>query len=144
MNELLHYGKVEDGEVYLEDLNTYLKVLHELEGRRIQLSVEERSLSKTEKQRNTYFGIIIGKYMMNSEAFRGWTKEECDDFLGYKFRRSSKEIRRIRSGSIHHHEYIVPIHKLNRKSMSQFIDQCIIYLADEFGINVEIDGEGKE
>jgi hypothetical protein len=135
------YGKVEDGQIYLEDINLYHRLVHELEGRRIEILIDEMSLSKTEKQRNTYYGIIIRKYMMNSEIFGGWTVQECDDYLGYKFRISIKSIRLKNTDKYIDREYMIPIHKLNRKAMAGYIDQCIAYLQTELGIEIEIDSE---
>jgi len=128
------FGKVMDGQVFLEDLDLYHSLVSELEGERIQLTVDQMKLSKTEKQINTYFGIIIRKYMMQSEQFRGWTPKECDDYLGYKFRMDVKQIRRLKTATVQTVEYIIPLSKLSRKAMSEYINQVILYLQEELGI----------
>jgi hypothetical protein len=141
MSKPILFGKVIDGQVFLEDLDLYHNLVNDLEGSSIQLSINEMSLSKTEKQKNTYFGIIIRKHMMESEAFGGWTILECDDYLGYKFRRDTKNVKSIKSSTSRLVEYIVPISKLNRRDMSEFMNQVIAYLTQELSIEIEIDGE---
>lgn len=137
------FGIVQNGDIYLEDLDLYENLVNELEGKRIQIDLNPLSLSPTEQQRNTYFGIIIRKHMMLSEAFKGWTVQECDDYLGYKFRRGVKFIRRKNSNSQQAVEYIIPLSKLNRKKLSEYIDACIRYLQEELEIEIKINEASK-
>lgn len=136
------FGKIEDGKVMLTDINLYHGIVHELEGKRIQIKIEELSLKYTDKQLNTYFGIIIGKHIMNISDFAGWTKDEIDNFLASKFR---TEIKTIRDPSDMSESkmvsFIIPITKLNRKQFSRFIEEVILYLNEEYQLDIVIESE---
>ena len=134
-------GKVLNGKVMLQDAKLYSLLVQELEGRDIMLQIDRYSPDKSSEQLNTYWGIIIGKYMMQSPDFEGWTKTEIDDYLGDKFRYEYRKIRKYGQPEKEIVKQIIPLSskKFRMKDMALFIEQVIQYLATEHQIFVEIE-----
>lgn len=135
------FGKIEDGKVMLSDINLYHGLVHELEGKRIQIKIEELNLKYTDRQLNTYFGILIGKYVMNISDFAGWTKDEIDNYFGSKFRTEYKSVRGLNNESDKMIHQIIPITKLSRKQFSKFIEEVILYLNENYQLDIVIETE---
>jgi len=134
-------GKVEDDKLMLEDLGLYHNLVHELNGKFIQLQIVEREFSKTEAQLNTYYGIIIGKYIMGHEDFGGWTKEEIDTYLGSMFRIEFVSVKDPNTDSKEVKEQIIRVSRMKRRAMTVFMEDVIRYLAESHDIKVEINAE---
>lgn len=137
MSTPLLYGKIQDGVIYVEDINTYHQVKHSLEGKRIQIKLEPFRQSVTEQQYNFYWGIVIGQYCLPEEQFGGWSKEEVDHYLGYNLR-SKYLLLKKHDGT--KPEYVVTIPSVShfsRAEMAEYIQNVIVFLSIYHKIVIE-------
>lgn len=130
-------GRIQDGVLLLNDLKLYHKVVHELEGKSIQLELKKLQLDFTEQQNNYYWGVIIRKHCMNHSDFAGWTEREIDHYLGSALRIERIHVRGCHTQPDKQLVSIIPISRLKLDEYRKFIDDAIIYLAMEHTIIVE-------
>lgn len=135
--QIRHYGIMKSRKIHLHNLPLYEKNADALEGKRIEFVMKEEHEKPSHDQHAYYRGGVI-ETGLTAECFGGWTadelhKEFADTFLG-----TSILVRIVRKdGSIvqHTRRDVPSLADLNKKEMSEYVEKCIAFLAQE-GITV--------
>lgn len=92
------------------------------QGREFEVIIRLYQSNKTTEQLGYYWGVVV-KYFMN---WSGHTKNECDQIL-------KEECAEPHKFTFDGSDYIArkSIAKMGIREMSEYIDQCIIYLASQ-------------
>lgn len=128
-----HRFKVVNGEFVWEDKDVFDYVKKELEGKNGYAIIKEEEKDITPNQFAYYFGGIIRKECMNSNAFLGWTEMEIHDYLLREVEGNVK-VAKTPHGNV---AFIsTPDFKLFRKNkMAEYITKVIALLQTEFDIH---------
>ncbi len=131
--QIRHYGIVRGKKILLHNLPLFNKNIESLEGKQIEFTIKEKHETPTTDQYAYYRGGII-ETALTAECFGGWTGDEVDKYfsdkhLGYNV----EQIIRKKSGVEHRLTRVIPSKDSSfpRKKMAEFIDKCIMELAEE-------------
>lgn len=127
-----HSGNARDGIAYLDNADLYVENLKSLDGKRIQVTVEEYKEAKTPEQLGYFFGGILPT-AMEHESFGGWEKEEIREYLEGKFLQKTY-VKQVNGENVC--VFITQtVGDLNKQELSAFIDKVLSFLAT-MGIQV--------
>lgn len=127
-----HHGNIENGIVYFYNLKLYEENVKQLEGKEIEVIIQEKHEEPTVDQHGYFRGGIVPT-ALESEKFGGWSEEEFVDFLKNKF--LSRVILKEVGGKKYTIVRLESFTKISKKMMSEFIDKTLNFLAEE-GIDV--------
>ncbi len=129
-----HYGVIRNGKVRLHNLTLYNRNKEQLEGKQIEFTIKEIHESPTTDQYAYYRGAVI-ETALTAECFGGWTGDEVDKELSDMFLGINRmvEYKRKDGTVISKITRYVPSKDSSfpKKQMAEFIDKCIIFLAQE-------------
>ncbi len=129
-----HYGIIRNGKVRLHNLPLYNINKDALEGKQIEFTIKEIHERPTLDQYAYYRGAVI-ETALTAECFGGWTADEIDKelsdlFLGInrmvEYTRKEGTITKKITRHVPSKDSSFP-----KKAMAEFIDKCIMFLAQE-------------
>lgn len=121
-----HFGSINNGKLYLIDLPSYQANLNSLEGKEVEVIIEEKFEETTTNEHAYYRGVII-PVALSCEVFHGWNKDELHVYLTDRFLGQDiiKEIKGIRVTS----RFIPSTANIGKRKMAQFITDVLQWLA---------------
>ena len=125
---LKHKGKVIDGQLHLNNVDYYTHCLKGLEGKDIEVTVQEKEKDPTLRQYGYYFGVVLPN-ALEDETFGGWTKEELDAYLKSNFLQKSK-MKIINNVPIEL-KYSPSKAQISKEEMTEFLRKVITFLAQQ-------------
>ena len=129
-----HYGVVRNGKVRLHNLKLYNINKEALEGKQIEFTIKEVHESPTLDQYAYYRGAVI-ETALTAECFGGWSGDEVDKELSDMFLGIDRMVEYTRKDGdkVNKITRYVPSKdgSFPKKSMAEFIDKCIMFLAQE-------------
>ena len=124
-----HRGRVEKGNVILDNRNRYLVNLASLEGKRIELSIKKEKSQRSLNQNAYYFGVVVEIL----SDFTGYEREEMHEALKEKFLSSEIDehgLRKIKSTT-----------KLKTTEMEDYLERIRRWAATELNCYVPLPNE---
>jgi len=121
--KLKHTGKIEQGQLILDDEYLFNQQKLSLEGKRIQMTLEKYKTQRSLRQNAFYWGVVI-------PIIGDWTGELEEDIIHNGLKKKflgGKEIKGI--------EMVKSTKKLTTTEFELFIDKIRIWLMEE-GINL--------
>ena len=129
-----HYFKVIGGKFVWESPDMFEYIKRNLEGKRGFAVITEVSEDISMNQYAYYFGGIIRKECMNSEAFQSMKERDIHNFLLRELRGSAQVIT-DKNGNNRIVEQLPDFGSFGKKAMAQYISEVIAYLQTEFDIH---------
>ncbi len=129
-----HRGIVKSGQFLPDRPDMLNKEFSSFEDKRIIVSIEKETKSRTPSQLGYYFGGIIQGECMNSNSFSGWTKEEIHQYFMKKLRRYSKTMHYESEDRTIIQYFTEDFSAYNREKMTKYIEDVKNYLANEESI----------
>lgn len=136
--QIRHYGIIKNKKVLLHNITLYNRNIESLEGKQIEFTIKEIHESPTLDQYAYYRGGVI-ETALTAECFGGWSGDEVDKELSDMFLGINRmvEYKRKDGSIVSKITRFVPSKDSSfpKKSMAEFIDKCIMFLAQE-GVEV--------
>ena len=132
-SRVLFKGTVKNHRVIFDYPSLWESRLSQLEGSRVQLTLDAEEKPKSISQLGYYYGGIIEATCLASTVFEGWTKDEVHEHLVSKLRSYAKEL--IYPDG--HREIVIcteEIHNYDKESMTRYIDDVLRYLSVQHGL----------
>jgi hypothetical protein len=114
----IFYGTVKDGKLHLDDKPVYDAWLGNLEGKRLQITLENEKENWSLKQFRYLYSCV---YQPLAEA-TGHTVEEIDGICKHQFLVQNKGKKS---------EWVREKSKLSKAELAEFIDKCIMLAAEQ-------------
>ena len=128
-SELIHKAIVQRGQLLFKRPKLIKKLFDGLEGKDVNVTIEEHIRSKSLSQLGFFYGGIIRKSCMKANIFAGWEFDEIVDFFCRKYLSYKKEIIIIQDGIEHRSIENVTqrLSKLDVEEMTIFIEKVIMF-----------------
>ena len=129
--EVWHNGKVLRNIFQPDNIRYWTMELHALEGKEVQCLIREQEPEKSLNQLAFYFGVIIKRYCMSSNAFAGNNESEIDQYFRQELRSYTATI------NSKPQKMTDEVGKYTREQMRLFLDEVVALLAREFDIHID-------
>ena len=129
-----HYFKVVNGKFIFEDREMFDFVKHNLEGERGYAIIKPVEQDISPNQFAYYFGGIIRKECMSSNAFAGWKEGEIHNHLLKEVDGNTKPVKG-KDGIIRYIETVPDFSLYGKKKMAEYISKLIPHLQMEYDIH---------
>ena len=119
----LYFGTIQEGKLHLtrNEKALFRDYLATLEGKEVQVAVEERKYTRTLPQNNWYWAAVV---QIPADHF-GYTKEEMHAVYGQMFRKAEKVI----ADKIY--EYVRSTTTMTTAEFSDYCEKCRMWAAGE-------------
>jgi len=122
-----HFGKVLGNKPIFTNFDRYKEAIKSLEGKDFELVIKEKSKRVSQDQHGYYRKAIIST-ALEFEMFGGWDNDMVHSYFASLFLSEYKTVMLgDKQVSI---KTITSTSSLNRKEMSNYINNCIIWLAN--------------
>ncbi len=126
--EIIHYGQIRDGKKIYYRPELYEKQIEQLEGKKFEERIKEKSEKPSKETSGFYRGAIINS-CMESSIYEGWTKDEIHAYFASKFLSQIIE-KQLPDGHRIEFVKVTSTSDLNQLEMNEFIvkviDDCAI------------------
>lgn len=122
-----HYGYVKNGILYLHNNKLYEDNVKSLEGRDIELTIEEKFEEKTTSQLGYIFGALWPS-CQNTEMFGGWTKKEFKDWIESEY--LSRDYMKHLNGKNKCIMVTDSLSNISKEKTSEVIQELVVFMTD--------------